>query len=85
MISNHDEEAETEIVWAHLKILFLVGDSKGSKNERKTEEEIRRQHQIMDKNRVWRFLEGSGRQEKLGKYCCNVICGAPTPVKNKRN
>ena len=32
----------------------------------------------MDRNGVWRFPEGSGgRHERMEKYCCNVICGAP--------
>ena len=35
-------------------------------------------HQGMDRNRVWRFPEGSGRQRRVERYCCNVICGAPT-------
>ena len=38
----------------------------------------RREHQGMDGNGVWRFPEGSGRQGRVEKYCCNVICGAPT-------
>ena len=29
-------------------------------------------------NGVWRFPEGSGRQGRVERYCCNVICGAPT-------
>ena len=32
----------------------------------------------MDGNGVWRFPEGSGRQGRVERYCCNVICGAPT-------
>ena len=32
----------------------------------------------MDKNGVWRFPEGSGRQGRVERYCCKVICGAPT-------
>ena len=31
-----------------------------------------------DVNGVWRFPEGSGRQGMVERYCCNVICGAPT-------
>ena len=34
-------------------------------------------------NWVWRFLEGSGRQGKVERYCYNVICGAPTTIKVK--
>ena len=27
---------------------------------------------------VWRFPEGSGKQERVERYCCNIIRGAPT-------
>ena len=30
----------------------------------------------MVRNGVWRFPEGSGRQGRVERYCCNVICGA---------
>ena len=30
-----------------------------------------------------RCPEGSGRQERMERYCCNVICGAPTTSKVK--
>ena len=52
-----------------------------SKKERKTEEEMGREHQGMDGNGVWRFLEGSGRQRMMERYCCNVIYGALTTSK----
>ena len=55
-----------------------TGDSERSKKERKTEEKMGRQHQGMDGNGVWRFPEGSGRQGRVERYCCNVIRGAPT-------
>ena len=32
----------------------------------------------MDRNGVWRFPEGSGRQGRVERYCCNVICGVLT-------
>ena len=71
------------MVWPHLKILWhgednSAGDNERSKKERKTEEEMGRQHQGMDRNGVLRFLEGSGRQRRMERYCCNVICGTPT-------
>ena len=70
------------MVWPLLKILLhgensSAGDSERSKKERKTEEEIP-VHQGMDRNGVWRFPEGSGRQGNVERYCCNVICGALT-------
>ena len=37
----------------------------------------------MDGNGVWRFPEGSGRQGRVERYCCNVICGVPTTSKVK--
>ena len=52
--------------------------SERSKKERKTEEELGRKHQGMDRNGVWRFPEGYGRQRRVEMYCCNVIFGAPT-------
>ena len=73
---------ETQIVWPHLKILGhgednSAADSERRKKERKTEE-MGKQHQGMDGNGVWRFPEGSGRQGRVERYCCNVICGALT-------
>ena len=70
------------MVWPHLKILRhgednSAGDSERSKKKRKTEE-MGRLHQGMDGNEVWRFPEGSGRHGRVERYCCNVICGAPT-------
>ena len=32
----------------------------------------------MDGNGVCRFPEGSGRQGRVERYCCNVICGSLT-------
>ena len=55
-----------------------AGDSERNKKERKTEGEMIRYHQGMYRNGVWRFLEGSGRQGRVERYCCNVICGAPS-------
>ena len=37
----------------------------------------------MDRNGVWRFPEGSRKQENVKKYCCNVKCDAPMAVKVK--
>ena len=37
----------------------------------------------MDGNGVWRFPEASGRQGRMERYCCNVICGASTTSKVK--
>ena len=37
----------------------------------------------MGRNEVWTFPEGSRRQGKVQRYCCNAICGALTTVKVK--
>ena len=76
------------MVWSYLKILghgedSSAGGSERNKKERKTEEEMGREHQGIDGNGVWRFPEGSGRQGKMERYCCNVICGAPTTSEAK--
>ena len=76
------------MVWPDLKILWhgednSARDSERSKTERKTEEELGRQHQRMDGIGVWRFPEGSGRQGRMESYCCNITCGAPTTSKVK--
>ena len=80
---NHGKETETRMVWQHLKILWYgednsAEDSERSKKERKTEEKMGRLHQRMDRNGIWRFPEGSRRQGRIERYCCNVICGTPT-------
>ena len=36
-----------------------------------------------DGSGVWRFPEDSGRQGRVKRYCCNVICGAPTTSEYK--
>ena len=87
-LPNHGEETETQTVWPHLKILWhgkdnSAGDSERSKKERKTEEEIWRWHQGMDRTGVWRFPEGSRRQGKVKRYCCNIVYGALTTIKVK--
>ena len=55
-----------------------TGDSEMSKKERKIEENTERLHQGMDGNGISRFPEGSGRQGRVERYCCHVVCGSPT-------
>ena len=70
------------MVWPHLKILGHVEDNSAGESERsketKTEKEMGKIHQGKHGNGVWRFPEGSGRQGRVYRYCCNFICGAPT-------
>ena len=79
------------MVWPHHKIRChgednSTGDSERRKKERKTEEDMGRLHQGMDRNGLWRFHEVSGRQGRMERYCCNVMYGAPktTEVKGLR-
>ena len=75
----------------HLKI-FLHGednsarDSERSKKERKTG---RRDGKITSRNGqefgVLTFPEGSGRMGRVERYCCNVICAAPTTSERLRD
>ena len=46
----------------------------------KTEEEVGRQHQGMDRPGVRQVPEGSGEQGKMEKTGFKVICGAPTTL-----
>ena len=55
------------------------GTVKGKKT-RRTKEEVGRQHQEMDRPRVWQVPEGSGEQGKMEKTGCKIICGAPTTL-----
>ena len=51
--------------------------SERGKKTRQTEEEVRRQHQGMDRPRVRQIPEGSGEQGKMEETSCEIISGAP--------
>ena len=53
-----------------------VNDRNISKKRRKTDDEMGRQHQRIDRDGVWRFPEGSGRQGKVKRYYCIIICSS---------
>ena len=46
----------------------------------KTEQEVGRQHQGMDRPGIRQVPEGSGKQGKMEKTGCEIICGAPTTL-----
>ena len=73
---NHVEEPET-LAWRRQ---FCREAVKGARRGR---QKYRLEHQGMGGNGVWRFPEGSRRQGKRERYCCNVICAARTTVKVK--
>ena len=52
---------------------------KGTKT-RQTEEEVRRQHQGMDRPGVHQVPEGSGKQGKMEETGYEIICGASTTL-----
>ena len=61
----------------------LARHSEGEKKTRKTEEEVGRQHQGMDRPGVRQVPEGSGEQRKVEEVGCEIICGAPTTLRVK--
>ena len=61
---------------------ILQGTVKGARRrgrQKKWEDKIKE----WTGNGVWRFPEGSRRQVRMERYCCNVIYGAPTTSKVK--
>ena len=58
---------------------ILQGTVKGEKT-RRTEEEVGRQHQGMDRPGFRQVSEGSGEQGKMEKTGCKIIGGAPTTL-----
>ena len=56
------------------------GTAKRRKKTRKTEEEVGRQYQGMDRPGVRKVPEGGGEQGKMEEIGCEVICGAPTTL-----
>ena len=74
------------MVWPQLKILWHGeensagggGGGGGQLKEQKGEDDRRRDGKITSRNgQGWSFPEGSGRQGRVERYCCNVSCGAP--------
>ena len=75
-------EMPTAVVWSGLPFIrsgqnHLAGQSERGKKTRQTEEEVGRQHQGMDRSGVRQVPEGSGKQGKMEKTGCKIICGAP--------
>ena len=58
----------------------LARHSERGKKTRRTQEEVGRQHQGMDRPAVRQVLEGSGEEGKMEKNGCEIICGAPTTL-----
>ena len=85
------KETQTAVVWSCFPFIrsgknHLARHSERGMKTRQTEEEAGRQHQGMDRPGVRQVQEGSGKQGKMEKTGCEIICGAPTilAVKGKK-
>ena len=81
---NH-KEMQTAVVWPCYLFIrsgqnHLARHSERGKKTRQTEEEVGRQHQGIDRPRVWQVPEGTGEQGKMEETGCKIICGAPTTL-----
>ena len=54
--------------------------SERGEKTRRTNKEVGRQHQGMDRPGVQQVPESSGEQGKMEKTCCRIICGAPSTL-----
>ena len=82
---DHHKETKTAVVWTCLPFIrsgqnHLARHSERGKKTRQTEEEVGRQHQVMDRPGVRQVPEGSGEQGKMEETGCKIICGAPTTL-----
>ena len=79
------KETQTAVVWSCLPFIrsgqnHLARHSERGKKARQTEEEVRKQHQGMDRPGVRQIPEGSGEQGKMEETGCEIISGAPTTL-----
>ena len=75
------KETQTAVVWSCFPFIrsgqnHLARHSERGKKIKQTEEEVRRQHQGMDRPGVRQVPEGSGEQGKMEKIGCKIIYGA---------
>ena len=82
---DHRKETQTTVVWSCLSFIrsgpnHLARHSDRGKKTRKTEEEVGRQYQGMDRPGVRQVPEGSGELAKMEETGCEIICGAPTTL-----
>ena len=79
------KETQTAVVLSCLPFIrsgqnHLARHSERGEKTRQREEEVGRQHQRMDRPGVRQVPEGSGKQGKMEKTGCEIICGAPTTL-----
>ena len=82
---HKDLLTQTAVVWSCFPFIrsgqnHLVRHSERGKKTRRTEEEVGRQHQGIDRLGVCQVPGGSGEQGKMEKTGCEIICGAPTTL-----
>ena len=58
----------------------LARHSERGKKTRKTEEEVGRQHQGIDRPGARQVAEGSGEQGKMEEAGCEIMCGVPATL-----
>ena len=58
----------------------LARHNEKRKKTRQTENEVRGQHQGIDRPAVRQVPEGSGEQRTMEEAGCEIICGAPTTL-----
>ena len=76
--SDHCKETQTTVVWSCLPFKWsgqnhLARHSERGKKTRQTEEEVRRQHNGMDRSGVRQAPEGSGNRENGGNWLRNYL------------
>ena len=77
---DHRKETGIEVVWTCLPFIrsgqnHVARHSERGKKTTQKEEEVRRQHQGMDKPGVRQVPEGSGEQGKMEETGCEIISG----------
>ena len=70
MVKKRKLRSQDPVAWRRQ---YCGGQWKEQGKETKTEEEMGRQNQTMDRNGIWGFPEGDWRYAKAKAYCCNFI------------
>ena len=76
------KETQTAVVWTCVLFIrsgqnHIARHSERGRKTRRTEEEVGKQHQGMDKPGVCQVPEGIGEQSKMEETGCEIIFGAP--------
>ena len=79
------QETQTAVVWSCFLFIrsgqnHLARHRESGTKIRQIEEEVGRQHQGTDRPGIRQVPEGSGKQVKMEKTGCKIICGAPTTL-----